>query len=114
MANFPHKRYYQTATHWTITQDRFGGYTFSAPTTFICRWEDKTDEFMDANGRQAISRAFVYTERELELEDYLYLGSTAAADPETVTPKHKVAQVRRRDLIPSVDGLKTHKKYYLV
>ena len=112
---FPHLRYYDPATHWTTTPGRYGDYSFSTPANYTVRWEDKTELFNDANGRQDFSRAIVYSEEDFALDDFLVNFETTAADPTTDSAtKELVRRVRRIDKIPSVDGQKVHKKYYLV
>lgn len=83
----------QTLTHWSATPDGYGGYTFSAPTTYACRWEDKNVLFTDEHGEEVVSSAVVLLATDLAIGDYVALGDqTGVADPTTLTGAHRIRQ----------------------
>lgn len=83
----------QTLTHWGVTPDGFGGFTYSAPTTYACRWEDKNVLFTDEHGEEVVSSAVVLLATDLPVGDYVALGDqTATADPTDLTGAHRIRQ----------------------
>ncbi len=88
-------------THWPIGgSDGFGGFTFGTAVKFKARWEDKNELFIDLNGEQDTSRAFVYTPSQIPVGDYLALGDfVATSDPTTIEGPFRVrASNRSTDL----------------
>lgn len=101
----------QTATLWAVTPNGYGGSTFSAPVPIQCRWEDRTEKFVGPIDRQErVSKSIVYTDRNLNVGDYLFLGESAAADPSLVIGASKV---ERFDKIPDLRTLLVLRKAYL-
>ncbi len=92
----------QKAVLWqAIGKDRFGQLTYNTATEIDCRWEDKTQTFIDAEGQEATSSAIVYVDRELTPGDLLWKGEQSnlptgyiASDIGTV--------VRRFDILPNL------------
>lgn len=65
----------QTAVYWSApVADGYGGYTFASPTEISCRWDGKKEIFIDAQGREAVSKAKILVTQDLDEEGYLYLG----------------------------------------
>ena len=92
----------QTATYWApATADGFGGLSFAAPSAFLVRWQDATDLFQDADGEEFVSAAIVYTAAALAENGYLFLGTSAAADP---LAQDAAYRIRRRQRSQSPDG----------
>jgi hypothetical protein len=91
-----------TATYWApATPDGFGGITYASPTTFLCRWQDVTDNFQDTEGEEFISDAIVYTTSELADNGWLYLGTSAQGDPQDQAGAHRI---RRREKTQTPNG----------
>lgn len=86
----------QTAVRWTgATADGFGGRTFDDGTEIDVRWEDKQKLFVDAQGRESVSKAFVFVGVDLLVGDYLMLGdlddlSSGAEEPGQVATAYEV------------------------
>ena len=75
----------QDATYWgPPTRDGLGGLTFPAPVAIKVRWQQKAETFTDAQGDERVSSAIVYPAQPLETEGWLYLGTTADADPRPI------------------------------
>jgi hypothetical protein len=50
-----------TATVWqNPVSDNYGGFTYDAPKTISCRWQDKNQLFIDNTGREAVSRSIIW------------------------------------------------------
>lgn len=72
----------QIVTYWSPgVPDGFGGITFGAPIQIKGRWEDRTDLFIDPQGKEVRSAARVYVVQDVALRGYLFLGTSTAADP---------------------------------
>ena len=82
----------QTVVYWGNPQpDGYGGYVFDAAVEISARWQDKQQLFVDRQGNEAVSRAVVYVDRDVDIGGYLYLGtlddldSVQEADPYDVS-----------------------------
>ena len=65
----------QTAVHWpTPTKDGFGKLTYGTAVEISVRWEEKNELFLNQEGKQQVSRAIVYVDRDMVIDEYLYLG----------------------------------------
>lgn len=105
--------YNQQATYWGApTQDGYGAWHFSAPQSLLVRWENTTEEFVDQQGADRISRAIVWIPETLdpEIGGYLYLGDSAEADPTTLKSAWAIQRV---DEIPDLRGLTSETRAYL-
>lgn len=86
---------HQAATYWAPAgNDGFGGVGFDAPEQLDpgVRWEDKAELFRDDKGREVMSSAVVYVPKPLEIRGYLYLGTSGASDPTTVSGAREIRQ----------------------
>ena len=69
------KDFNQQATYWAPeANDGFGGKVFASPVLITCRWQDKTDLVRNTDGREVVSSAVAYVDRDLNTEGYLALG----------------------------------------
>jgi hypothetical protein len=88
----------QNITIWTAgATDVYGTPTWSSPTTIKGRWEDKQIKTVDYQGNDIISNAIVYTEIDIALGDYVYLGISA-----DTTPPTSAREVRNYSKIPDL------------
>ena len=72
----------QVATYWSQTgKDRYGKATFAAPVSVPVRWEDKQQRAVDTKGVEFLSRSTVYVDRDMELGDYIILGTFHSSPP---------------------------------
>jgi hypothetical protein len=98
----------QQATYWAqSTPDGFGGKSFASPMLIRCRWEDKSELFVDSQGNEVKSTSIVMVDRDLAIGGYLALGESENAIP---TGSH---EIRGFDKIPDVGGKKFVRKAYL-
>lgn len=102
---------FQTATYWgSPVPDGFGGGTFPAPIEISCRWEERTQTYIDKDGNESQSAAVVYPDRELDQDGWLFLGSSAEADPHAVSGAF---EIRGRRNMPSLDNAMYELKVWL-
>ncbi len=99
----------QTAVYWgNPVNDGYGGFTYDYPVEILCRWEDKNDIFVAANGDEVMAKSFVYVLEDLDLNGMLYLGTIDEVyDPfessaTTIDPKDVPGAflIRRIDKLP--------------
>jgi len=91
----------QEATYWAPNGfDRNGNPAFALPVVIDCRWEDSYELFMDAKGNQAVSKAKVYVDRDLEMRGYLMLGSSYVSDNPLQNPG--VHAIRMFQILPNI------------
>jgi hypothetical protein len=99
----------QTAVYWgNPVNNGYGGFTYDEPVEIDCRWEDRNEIFVDANGDETVSKSVVIVLQDMDLEGRLFLGtldsiydslesSAATIDPTTIAGAHFI---RRFDRIP--------------
>ena len=63
-----------------------GNYTYNDPIEIRCRWENKTELFVDAHGVEQKSVAVIYTDQELDNEGQLMLGDLIDLDSDEQPP----------------------------
>lgn len=87
----------QTCVYWgSPTADGWGGRTYGDPVELACRWEDKQEKFVNAQGEEHVSQSIVYLGQDVVVNGYLYLGTLAdissaqEGDPESVSGAHLI------------------------
>lgn len=97
----------QTATYWApTTPDGSGGFSYASPVQILVRWQDEVDNFQDADGEEFISAAIVYSSGPLVHNGWLYLGTSAEANPQD-----QAGAYRNRRLLFSQNPNGTRKVY---
>lgn len=97
-------------THWVATPGTYGGFSFSVPVVLNGRWEQRAELFLDQAGQKVVSRAIVYLDTDVALEDYLFEGESTVADPTTLAGTE---QVRAFNKIPDLANLEYLRKAFL-
>ena len=90
VAGFVKKNLKQDAVYWgpgVGDDDGFGVRTFASAIQIKVRWEDVQQMSMDAEGKEFVSMATVYTDRELENQGWLLLGVLTSLPSDTTDPK---------------------------
>ena len=106
----------QKGIRWTgATQDGYGGQTFDDPVEIDVRWEDRRELFVDATGKEVLSRAVVYVGVDLDDGDYLMLGELTDLDSGSVEPRELTTayEVRAFSKIPDLAGTRFVRKAFL-
>jgi hypothetical protein len=99
------------ATMWATTPDGYGGHSVTNPVHIKCRWVDRNEEFINPlNQREEVSRAVVYVDRSVKVNDWLTKGHVDNLDPAALDVAY---QVRRYDEIPDLRSLYMVRKVYL-
>lgn len=96
---------WDTITYWTTgTKDKWGDETFSAPTSIKGRWENRVEQFIDFRGETVVSNAIVYLDSEVELDGWLYLGTSASTTPKSVSGAYSIRRLDRLGGFRESDG----------
>ncbi len=104
----------QNATKWTATPNGFGGWTFSTPKALKCRWEDRAVLFRDQSGEEVTSTAKVFLVEDVEVNDWLFLGTSVVTDPTAIPVVDGVAyQVRQFEKLPNLRNLEQQRIAFL-
>lgn len=102
-----------TATVWkNPVSDNYGGFTYDSPVLIACRWEAKTELFIDNTGREAVSKAVIF----LDLADSIEEGDMIAfGDLKTFTnPYGTVAKIIKSiNSTPNLKGTQTAVTAYI-
>ena len=94
-----------TAVYWgSPTPDGWGGRTFADGIEIDVRWEDRQEMFVDPAGREIRSQAVVYTDRDLALGGYLYLGTLHDLSSDTAAPEtmDDAMEIKKIEKVPSL------------
>lgn len=99
-----HRNLRQVATVWTKAgEDVFGNHTFTRSER-ACRWEDRSESILSKTGDETVSKAKVFFAEDIDVNGYLFLGTSTAADPSTVANAYEIRQVAR---VPDLRNIKT-------
>ncbi len=103
-------RYKEDITHWTVTSDGFGGFTYSTPVALKGRWQQKAVLFRNPEGVEEVSNAIVYISADVATQDYLFLGTSVVADPTSLADTWQVRQFHKT---PDLRNLDHERKVFL-
>lgn len=59
------------------------------------KWEDRTELFIDAEGREQRSKSVVYVDTDLITGGYLFRGSSSVSDPLSVIGAFMIKDYRK-------------------
>lgn len=116
MANFITKNLLQTVVFWgTPSADGYGGFTYADPVELNARWEDRQELFINAQGREELSRAIVYVDADVEAGGYLYLGELDDFDSSAPVPTENASayMIKAFQKIPNLRATDYQRKVWL-
>ncbi len=100
----------QVVTFWSSTPDGMGGYTYGSPTAVRAFYAAKNQVIEDNQGRSITSNSIVYVDSDVSSEGYIFLGTSTASDPTTVSG---ASRILRYDVNYSLNGEARLRKVYL-
>lgn len=106
----------QTAVYWgTPTPSGYGGCTYASAVEISVRWEDKQELFTNDRGEQELSRAIIYTNQDMDIGGYLYLGEESELDSSHDQPEivEGVYRIKAYASIPNVRATEYLRKIWL-
>lgn len=98
-----------TITYWapTGTKNQFGKPSWSAPVTILGRWEDMMNMVLSKHGKEYVSKTRVLTTTELNMDGFLFKGTSVAVDPTEVTGSYEIQSIGRMNDLRSMSSLTT-------
>ena len=105
----------QNAVYWPYSSvNEFGVKVVGSPVAIKCRWEDKSEEFLDSNGEIQISNAVVYVDRDTPIGGILMLGTISnITDAVDIKENEGAFEIRRFDNLPNLKAKEYLKTAYL-
>ena len=98
----------QTAVYWgNPVNDGYGFFTFDAPVDIACRWEDKDEVLVAADGREFTCNTSCLITQDVDLQGFMWLGSLAELTTQGYLTSKPIEipnayMIRRFDKIPMV------------
>lgn len=82
----------QTAVHWPTTgKDGWGKLIFGTAVEISCRWDEKSELFLDSKGKEVLSNSVLHVDTDMIADDYVYLGTLASLSAaELLDPQEEV------------------------
>lgn len=91
---------HEALTYWPPGgNDGYGGVLYGNPIAIAGRWQDKRILFRDAQGRETVSDAVIYVDRELALAGKLFRGVSLELNPPALAK-----EIRDLQQSPSLDN----------
>ena len=113
---------YQTGVYWPPGSidsdgddfDDFGQPIVSSPFEISVRWEDRIEEFLDAEGTRQLSNAVVYVDQDVELGGILMLGElNDITDVVNIKENDGAWEIRRFEKMPTLRQTEILRTVYL-
>lgn len=83
-------------TYWSISgRDNSGDPTFASPVSVMAKWEERTELFINVEGREERSRSVVYVDTDVVKGGYLFQGISSATDPLSVNNAFLIKDFRK-------------------
>ena len=98
------------AVYWPPgTVDAYGRPSMGTAVQLDVRWEDKHEQFLDANGEDQISNSVVYVSADVALGGYLWLGELASkpADPKLDKDAYEIRKFEKLPNFKATEFLRT-------
>ena len=109
----------QTAVYWATQRTESGGFAFDEyglpqwtdPVEIECRWDDLSEQFIDAVGTLQVSRSLVYVDRDMIPGEVLFLGEltdlTSEDDPKSNEGAWEIRKFERNPNLRNTEMLRT-------
>ena len=99
----------QTAVYWAPKEsgfDEFGRPEYESPVEIDCRWVDKAEEFIDAQGTRQVSKSKIYVGEDVKRGGMLMLGELTDLESLSGNPKEieDAFEVRSFSKTPNFKG----------
>lgn len=92
----------ETVTYWAPSgYDARGNSGFSSPVTLDGRWEERTQIYTNRQGEEVRSRAVVFVSVDVALGGYLYLGTSAEANPFNQSDAYEIKDFKKIPNLPA-------------
>ncbi len=107
----------QKAVWWplaAVEYDNYGQPVATTPVEIKVRWEDVSEEFLDAKGTVQLSRARVFVDRDVEVGGVLMLGELdSGVDENNPKENDNAWEIRRVEKLPNLRNTEYLRTCYL-
>lgn len=109
----------QKAVYWSFASiDAFGDKQYDSAIEISCRWEDISQEYIDAQGEKKISNSIVYVDRDMSVGDLLMLGDledidNSAFDSNNPLDNNGVWEIKKSSKVPDLKAKEFLRMVYL-
>lgn len=101
----------QTLTYWPPGDtDAYGKPISGSPVQKSCRWEDRLEQVQNKSGEQITSRTRIFLNDDVDIDGYVFLGTTNESDPTSVVG---AAEIQAKGRQPDLRGLRSLTVVYL-
>lgn len=103
----------QTCVYWALASaesgglalDDYGQPALTDPVEISCRWVDKIEEFMDAQGTKQISKSVVFVGQDVDVQGVLMLGELTDITDETYPRENEGAgEIKAFGKLPTLEA----------
>ena len=102
----------QVGAYWSVSGfDRHGREEYAQAEGLRLRWEDKAQQFIDANNETVVSNSIVYVDRELKVGDVLILLDISDAGDITGLTEQQIMDALRDSLTDKDNPSKNEGSY---
>lgn len=99
------RHFHQTLTYWAPgALDLYGKMTYAAPVQKLCRWEEVSLTYQDKKGEERQSKTRIFLVDDLDIDGYVFLGTSAATDPTQLDGAYEIQQKMR---LPDLRAVRT-------
>lgn len=96
----------ETAVLWNNpVDDGYGSFIFDAPIEIKCRWENKSEVMLGADGREFTCNSSLLVTQDVDLQGFMFRGTLADLAGEDLTKPQGIKNtyiINRFDKIPMV------------
>jgi len=112
----------QSAVYWplagsdsgSLDYDDFGLPVVTTPEEIDCRWEARSEEYLDSNGTTRLSNAVVYVEKDVDVGGILMLGiEDDITDPVNIKENEGAYEIKRFDKLPTFKATEFLRTVYI-
>ena len=111
----------QTAVYWPLKGDESGQQDYDAygrpqwgtPYEVSCRWQDVSQQIIDARGMNTRTRAKVFVDRDVRFGGVLYLGRLGEVDQDDPKSNDGAWEIIRFDKMPDFKAKEYLRTAYL-
>ena len=105
----------QKCVYWAYSgTNEFGVKQVGSPVLISCRWEDKSEEFLDNKGERQISNAIVYVDRDTPVGGILMLGTLSdITDSIDIKENDGAWEIRKFNKEPNIKATEFLRTAYL-
>lgn len=104
----------QSSESGGLDYDEYGQPVYTDPIELECRWEDRSEEFIDPSGTRMTSAAVVYVDQDVDVGGVLMLGELEDITDESIPKENEGAhEIRAFNKLPNLRATEFLRTAYL-